>query len=64
MLSRSAPQSEQPAASVAPAGQEDVISEGIIKRFALSGASADAVQQLFDTPAGATAHAFAPDAGP
>jgi len=41
-------------ASVAPAGQEDVISEGIIKRFALSGASADAVEQLFDAPAGAT----------
>ena len=41
-------------ASVAPAGQEDVISEGIIKRFRLSGASADAVEQLFDTPAGAT----------
>ncbi|MET0827727.1 MAG: phage holin family protein [Acidimicrobiales bacterium] len=41
-------------ASVAPAGQEDVISEGIISRFALSGASADAVEQLFDTPAGST----------
>jgi uncharacterized membrane protein YvlD (DUF360 family)/uncharacterized BrkB/YihY/UPF0761 family membrane protein len=41
-------------ASVAPAGQEDVISEGIIKRFALSGASAEAVEQLFTTPAGAT----------
>jgi len=41
-------------ASVAPAGQEDVISEGIIKRFALSGASADAVEQLFSTPASAT----------
>ncbi len=41
-------------ASVAPAGQEDVISEGIINRFRLSGASADAVEQLFDTPTGAT----------
>ena len=41
-------------ASVAPAGQEDVISEGIINRFALTGASADAVEQLFDTPTGAT----------
>jgi membrane protein len=41
-------------ASVAPAGQEDVISEGIIDRFALSGASADAVEQLFDTPAAST----------
>jgi membrane protein len=41
-------------ASVAPAGQEDVISEGIISRFALSGASAEAVEQLFDTPAGSS----------
>ena len=41
-------------ASVAPAGQEDVIGEGIIKRFALTGASADAVEQLFEAPAGAT----------
>jgi membrane protein len=41
-------------ASLAPAGEEDVISEGIIKRFALSGASADAVEQLFSTPASAT----------
>jgi membrane protein len=41
-------------ASVAPAGQEDAISEGIIKRFALTGASADAVEQLFTTPASAT----------
>ena len=41
-------------ASVAPAGQEDVIGEGIIKRFALTGASADAVEQLFKAPAGAT----------
>ena len=41
-------------ASVAPAGQEDVISEGIIERFALSGGSADAVEQLFHTPTGAT----------
>jgi uncharacterized membrane protein YvlD (DUF360 family) len=41
-------------ASVAPAGQEDVIGEGIIKRFALTGASADAVEQLFKAPAAAT----------
>jgi uncharacterized membrane protein YvlD (DUF360 family)/uncharacterized BrkB/YihY/UPF0761 family membrane protein len=41
-------------ASAAPAGQEDVISHAIIRRFALTGASADAVAQLFDTPAGAT----------
>jgi uncharacterized membrane protein YvlD (DUF360 family) len=41
-------------ASVAPAGQEDVIGEGIINRFALTGASADAVEQLFKAPAAAT----------
>jgi membrane protein len=41
-------------ASIAPAGQEDVISQGIIDRFALSGSSADAVEQLFNTPSGAT----------
>lgn len=41
-------------ASSAPAGQEDAISDAIIRRFALSGASADAVAQLFDTPAGAS----------
>ena len=41
-------------ASVAPAGQEDVIGEGIINRFALTGASADAVEQLFEAPAGAS----------
>jgi uncharacterized membrane protein YvlD (DUF360 family) len=41
-------------ASVAPAGQEDVIGEGIIRRFALTGASADAVEQLFKAPAAAT----------
>lgn len=41
-------------ASAAPAGQEDVISHAIIRRFALTGASADAVAQLFDTPAGAS----------
>jgi membrane protein len=39
-------------ASAAPAGQEDAISEGIVKRFALSGASAEAVEQLFTTPPG------------
>jgi uncharacterized membrane protein YvlD (DUF360 family) len=41
-------------ASAAPAGQEDVISHAITRRFALTGASADAVAQLFDTPAGAS----------
>ncbi|WP_457185575.1 phage holin family protein [Nocardioides sp. P5_E3] len=41
-------------ASAAPAGQEDVIARSIIRRFNLSGASADAVEQLFLTPAGAS----------
>jgi membrane protein len=41
-------------ASAAPAGQEDVISRAIVRRFALTGESADAVEQLFLTPAGAT----------
>ena len=41
-------------ASAAPAGQEDVISQAIIKRFALSGEPAAAVEQLFTTPPDAT----------
>ena len=41
-------------AAAAPAGEEDVISQAIIRRFALTGASADAVEQLFLTPAGAS----------
>ena len=41
-------------ASAAPAGKEDVIGEGIIERFALTGESAAAVQQLFTTPPGAS----------
>ena len=41
-------------ASAAPVGQEDVISEAFIRRFALTGDSADAVGQLFTTPPGAT----------
>jgi len=41
-------------ASAAPAGQEDVISRSIIRRFNLTGAPADAVEQLFLTPAGAS----------
>ena len=41
-------------ASAAPAGQEDVISKGIVDRFALTGASAAAVEQLFTTPPGAS----------
>ena len=41
-------------ASAAPAGQEDVISRTIIDRFALTGDSAAAVEQLFTAPPGAT----------
>jgi uncharacterized membrane protein YvlD (DUF360 family) len=41
-------------ASAAPAGQEDVISAQIIKRFALTGEPAAAVEQLFTTPPGVT----------
>ena len=41
-------------ASAAPAEQEDVISQSIIKRFALTGESAAALEQLFSTPPGAT----------
>ena len=41
-------------ASAAPAGQEDAISQSIIRRFALTGESAAAVDQLFSTPPGAT----------
>ena len=40
--------------SFAPVGQEDVISDTIIRKFGLSGESADAVEQLFETPPGAT----------
>lgn len=40
-------------ASAVPAGQEDVISEAFIRRFALTGESAAAVHQLFSTPPGA-----------
>lgn len=41
-------------ASAAPAGQENAVSRAIINRFALSGESADAVEQLFVTPPGAS----------
>ena len=41
-------------ASAAPAGQEDVISRSVIRRFNLTGTSADAVEQLFQAPAGAS----------
>lgn len=42
------------ASTLAPAGQEDLIARTIITRFALSGDSAAAVEQLFTTPAGAS----------
>lgn len=41
-------------ASAAPAGQEDVISRSIIRRFALTGPSAEAVDTLFSAPPGAS----------
>ncbi len=41
-------------ASAAPAGQEDVISQSLIRRFSLTGDTAAAVDQLFSTPPGAT----------
>jgi membrane protein len=40
--------------TVAPADQGDLISDTIIKKFGLSGDSADAVEQLFTAPAAAT----------
>ena len=41
-------------ASAAPAGEEDKVSQALIDRFALTGDSAAAVEQLFTTPPGAT----------
>ena len=41
-------------ASAAPAGQEDVISQALIRRFALTGDSAAAVEQLFTHAPGAS----------
>ena len=41
-------------ASLAPAGEEDLIGRAIIDRFALTGDTAAAVEQLFSTPPGAT----------
>jgi membrane protein len=40
--------------TLAPADQEDLISDTIIRKFGLSGGSADAVEQLFTAPAAAT----------
>lgn len=40
--------------ALAPADQEDVISGAVITRFGLEGDNADAVEQLFDIPEGAT----------
>ena len=41
-------------ASAAPAGEESAIADAFINRFALTGDSAAAVEQLFTTPPGAT----------
>ena len=41
-------------ASAAPAGEESAIADPFINRFALTGDSAAAVEQLFTTPPGAT----------
>lgn len=41
-------------AAFTPAEEENAISRGIIERFALTGDSASAVHQLFDTPPGAS----------
>ena len=40
--------------TLAPADQEDLISDTIIRKFGLSGDSADAVEALFNAPAAAT----------
>jgi uncharacterized membrane protein YvlD (DUF360 family)/uncharacterized BrkB/YihY/UPF0761 family membrane protein len=40
--------------TLAPTSEEDVIAETLIRKFALSGDAAAAVDQLFATPAGAT----------
>jgi membrane protein len=40
--------------SLAPAGYEDVLPDTIIRKFGLSGKSADAVAKLFETPPGGT----------
>ena len=40
--------------ALAPADEEDLISDTIIRKFGLSGDSADAVEQLFTAPAAAT----------
>ena len=45
--------------TLAPARYEDVLASTIIRKFALTGESADAVNQLFATPAGVTASASA-----
>ncbi len=40
------------AGALAPAGDEDAVAQSLIRKFGLSGDSADAVTQLFTTPAG------------
>ena len=39
------------AGALAPAGDEDDVAQGLIRKFGLSGDSADAVTQLFTAPA-------------
>ncbi|NPD06118.1 hypothetical protein HN031_15670 [Nocardioides sp. zg-1308] len=41
-------------ASLAPVGEEDVVADSLVDKFALTGGSADAVEQLFSTPPGAS----------
>ena len=40
--------------TLAPAGAEDVVARTLITKFGLEGSAADAVEQLFTTPEGAT----------
>ncbi len=40
--------------TLAPAGAEDIVARTLITKFGLEGSAADAVEQLFTTPAGAT----------
>jgi membrane protein len=40
--------------TLAPAGSEDIVSRSLINKFGLEGSAAEAVEQLFTTPQGAT----------
>ena len=44
--------------ALAPAGDRDVVSDGIIRRFRLTGDAADAVRQLFAHPGGSATGVF------